>query len=65
MASERDKPRLGMSDIPVIALMIGGGNKSTLMVLEHLKKQIPVVVVKGSGGAADLLAFAYEEIKEQ
>ncbi|GAB6022353.1 hypothetical protein CHUAL_006473 [Chamberlinius hualienensis] len=60
-----EKVDLAESSIPLIALFIGGGNKSTLMVLDHLKKQIPVVVVKGSGGAADLLAFAYEEIKEQ
>lgn len=65
LSAQTEKPKLGTSDIPVIALLIGGGNKSALMVLDHLKKQIPVVVVKGSGGAADLLAFAYEEIKEQ
>uniref|UniRef100_T1J9X5 Uncharacterized protein n=1 Tax=Strigamia maritima TaxID=126957 RepID=T1J9X5_STRMM len=60
-----DNLTIGASEIPVIALLIGGGYKSTLMVLEQLKSEIPVVVIKGSEGAANLLAFAYEEIKQK
>jgi hypothetical protein len=30
-----------------------------------IKKEIPVVVLKGSGGASDIIAFAFEEMSEK
>ncbi|KAL1469811.1 hypothetical protein MTO96_024793 [Rhipicephalus appendiculatus] len=50
------------AEIPVIALVCQGGTGCNKMVLEHLKKQLPVLVIQGSGGVADLLSLAYNEI---
>ncbi|XP_065285092.1 transient receptor potential cation channel subfamily M member 5-like isoform X2 [Dermacentor albipictus] len=50
------------AEIPLIALVCQGGTGCNKMVLEHLKKQLPVLVIQGSGGVADLLALAYNEI---
>ncbi|KAH7952714.1 hypothetical protein HPB49_000444 [Dermacentor silvarum] len=50
------------AEIPLIALVCQGGTGCNKMVLEHLKKQLPVLIIQGSGGVADLLALAYNEI---
>lgn len=52
-------------EIPVVALVIQGGYDCARLVLECLKKQFPVVVLKGSGGLADLLAYAYMELSHR
>ncbi|XP_037570265.1 LOW QUALITY PROTEIN: transient receptor potential channel-like [Dermacentor silvarum] len=51
----------GGAELPLIALLVSGGDGCARLVLEHLKRQLPVVVFEGSGGLADLLAFAYRE----
>nr|UPO70949.1 sTRP4 [Mesobuthus martensii] len=56
---------LGSVEIPVVALLIQGGYNCARLVLDHLKKKLPVVVVRGSGGFADLLAFAYYEVEQR
>ncbi|KAL3188833.1 hypothetical protein MRX96_002993 [Rhipicephalus microplus] len=50
------------AEIPLIAIVCQGGTGCNKMVLEHVKKQLPVLVIQGSGGVADLLALAYNEI---
>ncbi|KAL1439175.1 hypothetical protein MTO96_047391 [Rhipicephalus appendiculatus] len=50
------------AEIPLIAIVCQGGTGCNKMVLEHIKKQLPVLVIQGSGGVADLLALAYNEI---
>nr|XP_037275704.1 LOW QUALITY PROTEIN: transient receptor potential cation channel subfamily M member 1-like [Rhipicephalus microplus] len=52
----------GKGCIPVVALVCQGGTGCNKMVLEHLKKQLPVLVIQGSGGVADLLSLAFNEI---
>ncbi|UYV70179.1 TRPM [Cordylochernes scorpioides] len=52
-------------EIPVVALLVQGGYNCSRMILEHLKKQMPVVVLRGSGGLADLLAFAFHEVTQR
>ncbi|XP_067129859.1 transient receptor potential cation channel subfamily M member-like 2 isoform X1 [Centruroides vittatus] len=56
---------LGTIEIPVVALLIQGGYNCARLVLDHLKKKLPVVVIRGSGGFADLLAFAYYEVEQR
>ncbi|GFY71111.1 transient receptor potential cation channel subfamily M member 6 [Trichonephila inaurata madagascariensis] len=56
---------LSANEIPVVSLLIQGGYDCARLILEHLKKQLPVVVVRGSGGLADLLAYAYYEVSER
>lgn len=57
-----EPPTLCSAEIPLIAIVCQGGTGCNKMVLEHIKKQLPVLVIQGSGGVADLLALAYNEI---
>lgn len=56
---------LSTNEIPVVALLIQGGFDCARLILDHLKKNLPVVVVRGSGGLADLLAYAFYEVSER
>ncbi|XP_022251000.1 protein ced-11-like isoform X2 [Limulus polyphemus] len=60
-----NKGTFGSSEVPVVAILIQGGYDSVRFILDHLKKQFPVVVIRGSGGLADLLAYAYSEFKHR
>ncbi|XP_076076624.1 transient receptor potential cation channel subfamily M member-like 2 isoform X3 [Mytilus galloprovincialis] len=51
--------------IPVIGLVIQGSPRGIDLVLFYLRNKMPIVVVKGSGGCADLLAYAIEESQER
>ncbi|CAG2103874.1 unnamed protein product [Medioppia subpectinata] len=53
------------TEIPIVSIVIQGGYDCARLVLEHLKRQQPVVVLRGSGGLADLLAFAYLEAQQR
>ncbi|XP_039270713.2 transient receptor potential cation channel subfamily M member 1-like isoform X2 [Styela clava] len=48
--------------IPVVCLVLEGGKNTINVVLESVRQSppIPVIVVDGSGRAADLLAFAHQ-----
>ncbi len=52
-------------EIPVVSIVIQGGYDCARLVLDHLKRRNPVVVLRGSGGLADLLAFAYLEMQQR
>ncbi|XP_063305074.1 transient receptor potential cation channel subfamily M member 7-like isoform X1 [Pelobates fuscus] len=49
--------------VPLVAIFIEGGPNSIYTVLEYLQQKppVPVVVFEGSGRAADLLAYVYEQ----
>lgn len=51
--------------IPMVCLVIRGDLSSIDAIDFKIKNQIPVVVLKGSGGASDIIAFAYEEMNEK
>ncbi|GFR18191.1 transient receptor potential cation channel subfamily M member 6, partial [Trichonephila clavata] len=77
LASSLDQPRksasnyrlnhcsLGILEIPVVAVLFQGGTDCARLVLDHLKRHLPLVVMKGSGGLADILGFAYSEINQR
>ncbi|RWS26931.1 protein ced-11-like protein [Leptotrombidium deliense] len=68
LAKIRDVPdicSLNNMEIPVVCIVIQGGYDCARLVLDCLKRQFPVVVLRGSGGLADLLAYAYMEIKQR
>ncbi|XP_072019735.1 transient receptor potential cation channel subfamily M member 2-like [Amphiura filiformis] len=45
--------------IPVVSIVLGGGHKRIQAVHEAVvKSKTPVIILEGSGGAADVLAFA-------
>jgi len=45
--------------------VIQGGYESARIVFDQIKRKIPVVVLRGTGGLADLIAFAVNEIDER
>ena len=52
--------------IPVVCLVVDGGMRTIKTVLEYVtySPPIPVVVLEGSGRAADLIAFAHKNARE-
>ena len=44
-------------------VVVEGGKFVFLDVIHRLKENIPVVLCKGTGGAADILAYVYEHVK--
>ncbi|XP_074649507.1 transient receptor potential cation channel subfamily M member-like 2 isoform X2 [Tubulanus polymorphus] len=47
-------------NVPVVQLLLEGGANSVETVFAALKQDIPVVIIAGSGRAADLFAYAYK-----
>lgn len=47
--------------VPSIRIMLGGGPDTIDFILAELKKEnpLPVVIIRGSGKAADILSYAY------
>lgn len=42
------------------------GTPGTIELLyQKIKKEVPVVILKGTGSAADLIAYAYEEMNSK
>ena len=48
----------GGLEIPLITLLLKGGMPSIEKVLDSLDRGVPCVIVEGSGGSADILAYA-------
>jgi hypothetical protein len=49
----------------IVSLIIRGDLSSIDAVEHKIIKEIPVIVIKGSGGVSDIIAFAFEEISEK
>ena len=49
----------------MVCLTIRGDLESINAVEYKINKQIPVIILKGSGGAADLISIAFEEMAEK
>ncbi|XP_064608406.1 transient receptor potential cation channel subfamily M member 8-like [Liolophura sinensis] len=50
---------------PMVAILVQGGLEEIDHTLNLLKRRKPVLVIKGSGYAADLVAFAYEGVHDR
>ena len=51
--------------IPVVGLLVQGSYRNVDHILYYLQNKMPIVVLKGSGGIADVITFAYEEMLER
>lgn len=51
--------------IPMVCLMLRGDLSSIDAVEFKIRREIPVIVFKGSGGASDIISFAYDEYDEK
>ena len=52
-------------NVSIVSLTICGDLNSIDAVESKIKKEVPVVVLKGSGGASDIIAFAFEEMSKE
>ncbi|KPM03741.1 hypothetical protein QR98_0021750 [Sarcoptes scabiei] len=65
---EADTPDRRISEeksIPVVCLVIQGDYHCAKLVLDNIRRRNPVIVLRGSGGFADLLSFAYIEMQQR
>lgn len=51
------------SPIPIVCILIHGDSHSVHYILDHLKQHLPVLIIRGSGGLADVIAHAYYETR--
>ena len=62
---EFSNPKVEHRQIPMVCLMIRGDLSSIDEIDFKIRREIPVIILKGSGGAADIIAFAQEELNEK
>ena len=55
----------GGLDIPVVVLVVEGGIEAIHNVQSSLSQNTPVILCKGTGRAADILAFAYNHMSSK
>jgi transient receptor potential cation channel subfamily M protein 3 len=55
---------VSQSTTPVVCLVIEGGMNTIRAVLEYVTDKVPVVVVDGTGRAADIIAFVHKYANE-
>ncbi len=51
--------------VPVVLLMLEGGENTLATAAEAIDRNTPVVVIAGSGRCADLIAYAYRVTKHK
>ncbi|XP_055345657.1 transient receptor potential cation channel subfamily M member 1-like isoform X2 [Paramacrobiotus metropolitanus] len=51
--------------VPLLAILIQGDHVELDQVLEYLRNGFPVLIIRGTGFLADVLAFAFEEGKDR
>lgn len=51
--------------VPMVCLTIRGDLSSIDAIEYKIKREIPVLILKGSGAASDIIAFAHEELTEK
>lgn len=59
------KPKIETRQVPMVCLVIRGDLKSIDVVETKIRKEIPVIILKGSGAVSDIISFAYEEMNEK
>ena len=52
-------------DVPVVVLVVEGGYTTLLTAFKAIETKTPVLVLAGSGRAADFIASAYENYEKQ
>jgi hypothetical protein len=47
---------------PMVCTLVRGTPGTIELLYQKIQQEVPAVVLKGTGSAADIIAFAYEEI---
>ena len=53
---------LGEDGFPMVSILTQGTPGTIELLRKKIQQDIPAVILKGTGAAADIIAFAYEEI---
>ena len=56
----RQEKSEGGLEIPLITLLLEGDITALEMIFDSLEREVPCVIVEGSGGSADILAYAWK-----
>lgn len=59
------QPELGKRKVPMVCLMIRGDLSNIEIIESKIRKEIPVVVLNGSGAVSDIISFAFNEMSEK
>jgi len=51
--------------IPVVSLLVQGSPACLDQVAFYVQNKMPVVVLRGSGGLADMVGYAYDELSDR
>lgn len=69
MASDKKKDEIPIQStsnvIPIVGLLVQGSPKVIDHVHFYVQNKMPVVVLKGSGGLADMISYVSDEIHEK
>lgn len=67
--SDEDSPEkrhtVPCTSTPLVSLLIQGSPCDIEHVTNLIKMKVPVIIVKGTGSAADLFSFAYDELQQR
>jgi len=47
---------------PMVCTLVRGTPGTIELLYQKIQQEVPAVILKGTGSAADIIAFAYEEI---
>lgn len=69
MASDKKRDEMPFQPhnnfIPIVGLLVQGSPKVIDHVYFYIQNKMPVVVLKGSGGLADMISYVNEEVHEK
>lgn len=64
-AKAKRQPSAITMQLPLMAILIQGDTNSAKFIFDRLQKELPILVLEGTGGLADLIAFVYDEVQRR
>lgn len=61
--NQEEQQKLDSTFIPVIGILVQGDMHTAHTCVNYLMKQVPILVIEGTGGCADLIAYAFNQLK--
>ena len=65
LESDGDNDIITATSTPLVGLLVQGSPSDIEHVCDLVKIKVPVVILKGTGAAADLFSFTIDEIKHR
>ena len=64
-AKAKRQPSAITMQLPLMAMLIQGDTNCAKFIFDRLQKELPILVLEGTGGLADLIAFVYDEVQRR